>query len=170
MRIPGFDMVLAMPGQLVTGALVVSGVAVDTTRTAARLPADAAELLSRAAQLIDRVETVLDHVEEQVTGASVALRRVDDLVELFAPAVGALAPLAGEVADRARPQHVAAIFQGLDLLPELTGMIVPAVRNLVELIPELDLLIERLDNVGKIVEGLPGARRFKRRGEANQGD
>jgi len=42
----------------------------------------------------------------------------------------------------------------------------PALRNLADLTPELEHLAERLDSVGEIVEGIPGARFLRGRAQA----
>lgn len=165
---------------VIRGLGALPGKAQRAMSTTVRLPAEvvgligeAQALVGRLAALLDRVDRQLDQVSSITADAAASVRQADDAVRVadellaaYRPMLHTLAPVAEEVSRLATKQHAAAVFAGLDVLPQVTGMVVPAVRNLVELIPELDLVIERLDNVGKIVQGLPGAQRFLRRGEA----
>jgi hypothetical protein len=183
--------VLMLPVRVVTGVGAVSVGLPAALAAAGRLPADAARVIEAATDLVIRIENltaevdrvasdvrrtaaqtaeIVDEARQAVLEARGAIERVDLVVDEFRPAMRDAAPLLTEFTARATTRNVAAVVDALDVLPELTGLVVPAVRNLVELIPELDLVIERLDNVGKVVEGLPGARLLMRRAEAAAAD
>ena len=49
------------------------------------------------------------------------------------------------------------------MLPDLIRPAVPAMQALAALMPELEQLTERLDGVGQVVEGIPGAKMLRRR-------
>ncbi|MDX6327409.1 MAG: hypothetical protein QOK15_3763 [Nocardioidaceae bacterium] len=48
----------------------------------------------------------------------------------------------------------------------LVDRLEPALDGMGNLIPQLDGVTDRMDNVGQVVEGLPGAKLLRRRGRA----
>ena len=138
----------ALPATAVRGALPL----VTLAQNALALLDAAASLLHRANALLDRLDPLLD--------------RIDGLLDTTDRAMRQAAPFVDELATSVTRDHARAFAVGLDMLPELESMALPAMRNLVALIPELDLVLERLDSIFDIIEGMPGAQRFKRRAAA----
>lgn len=161
MKLPGLHTIRTMPGHIAEGVSAFTGAAGHATTAVTRAPAELLTVLGRVEGLVTRLENLMPGIEEQ-------LDRVQKMVDFAEPLVEASEPYTRAFAENAKPEHIASITAMLDLLPEITPRIVPAVQSLVELIPELDLLIERFDNVAKIVQGMPGARRFQRRTEAGE--
>ena len=151
-------------------------------------------LVSRAATLLDRVEATVRDVEVLVGGIGalaeraavlvdgalaiaadvagtrelieVQVLRLQQLLDQYEPQLVALAPVAAELADTIRPGHVVAVRRALDVLPQLADLAEPALRGVAALGSELADVTERLDNVGGIVEGLPGAKMLRRRAQS----
>jgi hypothetical protein len=148
----------------------------DPVRLVTRMvaaPARASALVERLARDLDEVEALIRRVDRTLdavaavvdSAAGVAadaavktgfagevIGRLQRLVDLYEPPLRALAPVL------------------TDLAPRVLDQIEPALRNLANLAPDLAQVTERVDNVGQIVEGLPGAKLLQRRGEAKQDD
>ena len=56
----------------------------------------------------------------------------------------------------------------LDEVPNLVDRLQPALDGMGKLGPHLQDVTERMDNVGQVVEGLPGAKVLRRRGQARE--
>jgi hypothetical protein len=182
MKVPGLHTIRTMPGQIADGVSALTGAAGHATTAVTRVPSEVLSLLSRVEDLVTRMEilmptldkqlarvdTVMGRTETLVADASVVLERAERLVAFTEPLIESAVPVARVFTEHANPEHVVSVMAMLDLLPELSVRIVPAAQSLVELTPELDLLIERFDNVAKIVQGMPGARLFQRRTEASE--
>ena len=99
--------------------------------------------------------------EEQVT----RLRR---MLDLYQPVLESLAPLGSEVATALRPVHLRGLVSLLNELPQLVDQIEPALEGMGAMLPEMREVTDRMDNVGQVVEGLPGAKLLRRRGQARE--
>lgn len=138
----------------------------------AALLLDAVELLvaeisvtsERAAQVVASADVTAVDAAGAVSIAEAQIRRVEVLLEACTPVLVELQPVLSRAGQTLQPSHVAAITQLLDLTPEVLDLIAPALRGMGDLTPEIDQLAERLDAVGQIVEGIPGAGLLKRRG------
>ncbi|NYD56812.1 hypothetical protein BKA08_001050 [Nocardioides marinisabuli] len=184
--------------RVVSGAVAVTrlpGQAVDAGR---RLVADATDVVEQAAGLVTRVVALVGTIEVLVdeiaviagraslvvsqadavaidagrtaTLADVQVRRLAALIDAIEPAVAQLRPTLERSAEVLEPQHAESVAKLLDLTPEVIDLITPALRNLGALTPELHSLAERFEAMGQIVEGIPGASMFKRRGAADDED
>ncbi len=100
--------------------------------------------------------------------ASAELRRAVALLVEHRSTLQQAGATASHAADRVTTDHVDAVAHLLDLVPDLLDLVVPALRGMADISPELDQLTDRFDSVGQIVEGLPGAKRLRRRGEARE--
>jgi hypothetical protein len=154
-------------------------------------PARVESILSRAEEALSRIERVLSEAEgvaasasaTAARSASVAERadqvaasadrvvgRVEVLLEEYGDSLSALAPLARQAAGALTPEQVRSLTRLVDQLPEVADLVGPAMRGLAALAPDLDELVDRLNAVGEIVEGLPGAGLLRRRGQAADDD
>ncbi|QVT81635.1 hypothetical protein ENKNEFLB_04047 [Nocardioides aquaticus] len=169
----------------------VLGAATRPAQAAADLVGSAWRIVGRVDEALERVERLIDDVAATNAHAQAVVDRVDatslqaaEAVDLgtaeLRRAVGALAEhratleragtTAGHAADVLGAQHVDAVAHLLELVPDLLDLVLPALRGMADLTPELDQLTERFDSVGQIVEGLPGAQRLRRRGEEREQD
>jgi ABC-type transporter Mla subunit MlaD len=119
----------------------------------------AAATAAKAAAIAERADGVAARAEA-VTG------RVETVMDKYGDSLGDLAPLARDAAAGLTTAHVTALISALDQLPEVVDLITPAMRGLAALAPDLDELLDRLNAVGEIVEGLPGASMFRKRGQS----
>ena len=184
------------PADIATGVLVTPGRVrrlwheLEGTVTQARIVVErAGRAVSRAESDLDDVEALMRRVDGTAeaagevvgvaaqllatAGASTELAgelvaRLQRLQDLYEPPLRALAPVLTETAARLRPEQARSVARLLDLVPRVLDQIEPALRNLASLTPELEQVTERVDNVGQIVEGLPGAKLLQRRGRAKE--
>lgn len=129
---------------------------------------DATATNAHAQAVVDRVDATSRQAAEAVDLASGELRRAVGLVVEHRTTLQRAGATAAHAADRVTAEHVDAVTHLLDLVPDLLDLVIPALRGMGDLTPELDQLTDRFDSVGQIVEGLPGAKRFRRRGEARE--
>ncbi len=169
----------------------VLGAATRPAQAAADLVGSAWRVLGRVDDLLERVETLVDDIGATNAYARAVVERVDatslqaaEAVDLGSAelrrAVGTLTEhratlaragtTAGHAADRLTSEHVDALAHLLELVPDLLDLVVPALRGMADVSPELSQLSDRFDSVGQIVEGLPGAKRLRRRGEEREQD
>lgn len=128
------------------------------------LVADIAVTAARAAVVVSKAEAVAANAGAVVVVADTQLLRTQELLDVFAPPLVRLQPVLDRAAEVVEPRHVQAVARLLDLTPEVIDLIGPALTNLGDLTPELHQLAERFEAIGQIVEGIPGAGLFKRRG------
>jgi ABC-type transporter Mla subunit MlaD len=149
---------------------------------------------ARAQAVMDRVKAALDRIEDvvgaadaaaaaagQTTAAAAAVvvdasetasrangvtSRIENLLETWETPLQQLAPVARELTAVLSPERSQSLGRLLDQLPDIIDLIAPAVRGLSTLTPHFDDLMERLNAVGEIVEGVPGATILRRRGQA----
>lgn len=162
---------------------------VDSALAVVRLPRqmveEAARLTVRAMTLVGRVEMLLDEIAAIAARADLLVSKADAVAEdageavalaqtqlqrlqALMPALLQLEPVLRQGGDVLEPRHADSVATLLDLTPEVIDLISPALRNLGDLTPELHALAERFEAMGQFVEGLPGAKMFKRRGAAEE--
>jgi hypothetical protein len=56
----------------------------------------------------------------------------------------------------------------LNEVPNLVDRLEPALEGMGNLLPHLNSVTDRVDTVGQVVEGLPGANLLRRRGRARE--
>jgi ABC-type transporter Mla subunit MlaD len=127
---------------------------------AARIPAGVAGGIAAAP---DRARQLWGQVEATVSEARSVLARAGAVVDRAETDLD-------EAARGLRPEQVRSLGRLLDLVPDVLDQIEPALRNLADLAPELEQVTERVDDVGQIIEGLPGAKVLRRRGRAKEND
>lgn len=125
------------------------------------LPGVAAEALTEVREIALGAAATRALAEEQV-------QRLRRLVDDYEAPLRALAPLLVQASRELHPRHLAGIASLLDQLPGLVNRLEPALTSMAELAPEMEAVTERMDNVGQVVEGLPGAKALRRRGKARE--
>jgi ABC-type transporter Mla subunit MlaD len=133
------------------------------------------ELTSRAYGLIDKADRAADATQSVVQEvhatreyAEQQIGRMRQLLDTYQPLLQRLAPLGDEVAGALNPAHVRGIARLLNEVPNLVDRLEPALVGMGNLVPHLDSVTERMDTVGQVVEGLPGANMLRRRGQAKE--
>ena len=133
------------------------------------------ELTNRAYGLIDKADRAADAtqaVAQEVHAtreyAEQQLGRMRQLLDMYQPLLQRLAPLGGEVAAALKPAHVRGIASLLNEVPNLVDRLEPALEGMGNLLPHLEGVTDRVDTVGQVVEGLPGANLLRRRGQARE--
>jgi ABC-type transporter Mla subunit MlaD len=133
------------------------------------------KLTDRANDLIEKADKVADATESVTQEARLTrevaehqLGRLRHLLDLYQPLMERLAPLGDEMAAVIRPSHVRGIVSLLNEIPNLVDRIEPALEGMGNLLPHLDSVTDRVDTVGQVVEGLPGAKLLRRRGQARE--
>lgn len=133
------------------------------------------ELTDSSFQVTERVRHVADlteSVSKEASGtrefAEEQLRRVQGLLDAYQPVLETLAPLGREMASSLKPANLRGLLTLLDELPNLVDRIQPALDGMGHLVPHLEEVTGRMDTVGQVVEGLPGAKVLRRRGKARE--
>ena len=132
--------------------------------------ADAAAVAAAAADVVKSGSVVAQSARATTSSVHGAVARVEELLDLFSGPLKDLSPLMAEASDALTVQHVQSLAQLMDQVPQVLDLVVPAMRNLAVFVPDLDDLAGRLNAVGEIVEGLPGAGVLRRRGQAAEAD
>lgn len=126
------------------------------------------QLVERAGVVAEFTDTVATEVRSTRDLAEEQVRRMQRLLDAYQPILESLAPLSRGAASALRPVHVSGLVALLDELPHLVDRLQPALDGMGHLAPHLDEVTDRMDTVGKVVEGLPGAKVLRRRGQARE--
>ncbi len=124
------------------------------------------QLVVRAGEVADHTDTVAQEARSTRQRAEEQVTRLQGLLDTYEPLLRSVAPLGGEMAASLKPEHVRSVVSLLDEMPHLVGLLRPALDNMGGLLPHLEGVTDRMDNVGQVVEGLPGAKTLRRRGQA----
>lgn len=130
-----------------------------TLERANRVTVDAASLAVEVDAIARGVEATRALAEEQA-------RRVTTLMDLYEPILTSVRPVVGQLARAVTPAQLAGVLALLEELPKLVDRLEPALVGMAGVVPELEGVTEKMDNVGSVVEGLPGAKLLRRRGQA----
>lgn len=128
------------------------------------------QVVGRAAEVTAYTDTLSHQARDTRQRAEEQVGRMEHLLDTYQPLLESLAPLGREAASTLRPDHVRAMVSLLDKMPDLVGLLQPALDGMGGLLPHLQDVTERMDTVGQVVEGLPGARTLRRRGQARDDD
>jgi ABC-type transporter Mla subunit MlaD len=123
-------------------------------------------LIEKADRAADATASVAQEAHATREFAELQLARMRQLLDTYQPLMERLAPLGDEVAAALKPAHVRGIASLLNEIPNLVDRLEPALEGMGNLLPHLDSVTDRMDTVGQVVEGLPGAKLLRRRGQA----
>lgn len=143
----------------------VDAVVASIEATAAR----ADEVVHRVDVLVDRVEVTTRRADEAVAGAHELVGRVDPLLSAYEPSLQQLSPTVARLVDTIDAQEVEALVTFIDRLPRLVAHldedILPMLRTLDHVGPDIHDLLEVAQDVRKVITGLPGMGLLRRRGD-----
>jgi hypothetical protein len=178
---------LPIPGP----AAVIGGAAAaaDAVESAIRLVPRATEAMTRVEALLDRVERVVDRAEQAtdrthqvldgaeivtrdagrtVDGSKGVLDRLDTMLSTWEPTLRGLAPSAKRFAESLDPAEITAAIGLIDRLPvvldHVEGDVLPVLQKLDRVGPDLHELLEVVEDLRRVVTGLPGVGLLRRRG------
>ena len=134
------------------------------------------QVVSRADEATRRTHAVLDTAEivtrdagRSVDGATGVLDRVDASLTSWEPSLRRLAPAALRFAERLDPAEVTAAISLVDRMPLLLDHVendvLPMLQNLDRVGPDLHEVLEVVQDLRRVVTGLPGIGLLRRRGE-----
>lgn len=187
------DAVTGLPGATARAAALIPRVEALVARIE-RIADGADKALARAEDAIDHIDAAavragdsIDHIDASAGRADAAISRADALIaratELMtgagnlltsyagplgdlAPAAAKLVPAVRRVAETVSEEEVDAVVGLIDELPQLLvllkGDVLPVLHQLG---PDVHATMEIVDDVRHIINGLPGAKLFRRRGE-----
>ncbi|MCW2608046.1 MAG: ribulose bisphosphate carboxylase large chain [Frankiales bacterium] len=121
---------------------------------------------------LDQVGTVVTGAQAQVDAAGGVLGTAEALLAQVAPLTERLLPIAQRITDSLSPQEVDAAITLLDRLPTLLDTVddevLPLLRTLKDVAPDLHEMLGLLDDVHDVVAGLPGVKRLRRRAQREE--
>jgi len=169
---------------------------VRTLTGIARWSADTAELVvslpGRIGVLLDQVEVLISRIEAISDGAEIAVAKANAVAEaaatvvstaghtsasaqtligLYEPLATKAAPLAQRFVDDLTEEEIHAAIGLVNHLPELTLRmegLMPILATLDTVSPEIHQLLEEVQGVRQAIQGVPGFKFFRKRGEAQE--
>ena len=181
MRLP-----LPGPAAVIGGAAAAAG----TVQTALGLLPRAADAMTRVEAMLDRVEVVVDRADQAtersaallgtaelvtraagrtVDGAKGVLDRTDIALLAWEPSMRKLAPSMERFAEALHPDEVTAAIGLIDRMPQLLDHVendvLPALQSLDRVGPDLHEVLEIVEDLRRVITGLPGIGLLRRRGE-----
>jgi ABC-type transporter Mla subunit MlaD len=139
-------------------------------------------MVDRLGALLDRVEQVVDRADaeiaavhatrgqadEAIASVRTTQRKADALVTDFEPTLTALSPSLQRLAATLEPHEVEAMVTLIDRLPTLVTHldedILPILASLGNVGPDVNALVDIVQDMRQVVKGFPGSRLFRRRG------
>ncbi|MDI2027067.1 hypothetical protein QFW96_00525 [Saccharopolyspora sp. TS4A08] len=141
---------------------------------AAPIVSDAGRVSSMAEAVVGRASGVCDDAAKTVDQARRTSADADELLAVYAPTAKKAAPLLDRFVDELSDSEVDAAIRLVDELPQLTehvlSDILPILRTLDRVGPEIHELLEVTYDVRRAIAGIPGFQFFRRRGEDKVGD
>ena len=146
---------------------------VEETRTvvdsATQIVNDTARVSTAAEALVSRVGTVSEDATRTVTEVQRTAATADELLRMFEPTARRAAPMAERFVAELSDDEVDAAIRMVDELPVLTqhllSDVLPILRTLDRVGPEIHELLEVSHDVRRAVLGIPGFGFFRRRGD-----
>ena len=127
------------------------------------------EATERAHAVLGTAELVTRDASRAVDGAAGVLDRVDASLVSWEPSLRKLAPSLERFAESLSPAEVTAAITLVDRLPlvldHLENDVLPMLRTLERVGPDVHELLEVADDLRRVVTGLPGIGLLRRRGE-----
>jgi hypothetical protein len=119
-------------------------------------------VIGKATAVADRAGAVVDQAAGAADGAS-------ELLAVYQPIAHRAAPLANRFVEEFSEDEVHAAIRLVDQLPQLTEHmerdIMPILATLDRVGPDVHELLEQLKEVRQAIQGIPGLKFFRRRGE-----
>jgi ABC-type transporter Mla subunit MlaD len=123
----------------------------------------------RANAVLSTAELVTRDASRTVDGATGVLDRVDSSLVAWEPSLRKLAPSLERFAEGLSPAEVTAAITLVDRLPlvldHLENDVLPMLRTLERVGPDVHELLEVADDLRRVITGLPGIGLLRRRGE-----
>ena len=127
------------------------------------------EATERARAVLGTAELVTRDASRTVDGATGVLDRVDSSLVAWEPSLRRLAPSLERFAAALSPTEVTAAISLVDRLPlvldHLENDVLPMLRTLERVGPDVHELLEVADDLRRVITGLPGIGLLRRRGE-----
>ena len=127
------------------------------------------EATERARAVLGTAELVTRDASRTVDGATGVLDRVDTSLVAWEPSLRRLAPSLEKFADSLSPAEVTAAIALVDRMPlvldHLENDVLPVLRTLERVGPDVHELLEVADDLRRVITGLPGIGLLRRRGE-----
>lgn len=137
--------------------------------SAAEVVNEAARVSSSAEAIVTRAGAVSDDASRTVAEAQRTAATADELLRLYEPMARRAAPMAERFVAELSQEEVDAAIRMVDELPVLTehllSDVLPILRTLDRVGPEIHELLEVSHDVRRAILGIPGFRFFRRRGE-----
>jgi hypothetical protein len=131
---------------------------------------EAAESNAKVRTTVDAAAIVIRDAGRRVDGAGGLVDRVDTLLGAWEPVVRNLAPQAVRLADGLSPHEVDAAISLIDRMPVVLEHVdtdlLPVLKTLDRVGPDLHELLEVVEDLRRVVTGLPGVGLLRRRGDA----
>ncbi len=163
------DGVLDLVGKTVTGVDEVVAEAGERVQRVTQVLSGADSAIAQTAAILQRTDKVVTRAVDVLAGAG---GLVDNADHLLAQAKGPLEnvmPLLERVAETMDPREVDAAVLLIDKLPEVLTLVeqdvLPLMRRLDTVGPELHAMLELVEDLHNMVAGLPGMKLMRRRGE-----
>jgi hypothetical protein len=131
--------------------------------------AEAAESTTEVRAAVDAVAVVTRDAGRRVDAAGGLVDRLDTLLGTWEPVGRRLAPQASRLADGLSGQEVDSAIALIDRMPvvleHLDNDLLPVLRTLDRVGPDLHELLEVVEDLRRVVTGLPGVGLLRRRGD-----
>lgn len=141
----------------------------EVLASAERTAAEADDALARTTKSLDVVEVTTRHAGRAVDGATGLLHRADAMLGQWEQPLRRLAPAVRKVGESLDPNEVQAAVSLIDRLPLLLDHVehdvLPMMRQLDRVGPDLHEVLEIVDDLRRVLTGLPGVALLRRRGE-----
>ena len=135
---------------------------------------EAAESNAKVRTAVDAVAVVTRDAGRRVEGAGGLVDRMDTLLGTWEPVGRKLAPQATRFADNLSDHEVDAAITLIDRMPvvleHMDTDLLPVLRTLDRVGPDVHELLEVVEDLRRVVTGLPGVGLLRRRGEAEPPD
>lgn len=127
------------------------------------------DALTRTATTLDTVEVTARDAGRAVDGASGLVQRVDAMLGAWEQPLRRLAPVVRRVSESIDPREVEAAVSLIDRMPlvldHLEHDVLPMMRQLDRVGPDLHEILEIVEDLRRVVTGLPGVGLLRRRGD-----
>ncbi len=131
--------------------------------------ARAGEATERTHGMLDTAELVTRDASRAVDGAQGVLDRADVSLQAWEPALRRMAPSMDRFAEALHPDEVTAAIGLVDRMPQLLDHVesdvLPVLRNLDRVGPDLHEVLEIVEDLRRVVTGLPGIGLLRKRGD-----